>query len=476
MKRFRRQKKLAPGPNPTGFEGLKYYVRHFDDKNPPPYFAGRGDIISGIEDACMESWSRHCNGQTQNKPATRLIYGAPGAGKTSTLLHLRDEWDKGLYITRLPDGSKRPGPAPMMLCFTNDGQLHYAHHFCKVLVNFVAPKEGDGMFALSTHKRRRFGTFRFPWLTSGGEHEVVDEYQRQIPGMEAVARVLTRDKWKRPIVIGIDETQNLPGERNSVIGTLLRELHDNDFNLPITVVLAGLSDSKIRASEMGLTRFIEGSVRSLSCFNESELAELKAGFCRHYEIELGRCENQFDLFLEATDGWPCHLQNGLRAFAEIYIEAGGDIKQVDFVEVDKRIKESRNRYYHSRMSNEMYTSGILLASLMQQLTGEQNALEVRDIIKSTIKPPSEQVSIGEGLPDGMSVMDYYEHLIHQGALQQYDDGVVNCPIPSFRRFLIELFAEYRRTLHQRDVIHYRELPLDEGGIYLSSDDREQRLH
>ena len=337
-------------------------------------------------------------------------------------------------------------------------------------------KKATGCLHYRLIKDGRFGTFRFPWLTSGGEHEVVDEHHRQIPGMEAVARVLTRDKWKRPMVIGIDETQNLPDERNSVIGTLLRELHDNEFNLPITVVLAGLSDSKIRASEMGLTRFIEGSVRSLSCFNESELAELKAGFCRHYEIELGRCENQFDLFLEATDGWPCHLQNGLQAFAEIYIEAGGDIEQVDFVDVDKRSKESRNRYYHSRMSNEMYTSGILLASLMQQLTGEQNALEVRDIIKSTIKPPSEQVSIGEGLPNGMSVMDYYEHLIHQGALQQYDDGVVNCPIPSFRRFLIELVAEYRRTLHQRDVIHYRELPLDEGGIYLSSGDREQRLH
>ena len=42
------------------------------------------------------------------------------------------------------------------------------------------------------------------------------------------------------------------------------------------------------------------------------------------------------------------------------------------------------------------------------------------------------------LPPGMSADDYYNDLIHSGALQERNDGKVLCPIPSFRQFLIEV--------------------------------------
>ena len=44
---------------------------------------------------------------------------------------------------------------------------------------------------------------------------------------------------------------------------------------------------------------------------------------------------------------------------------------------------------------------------------------------------------GWRLPEDMTVKDLIRHLIHRGALHMnVDTGAVDCPIPSFRRFMI----------------------------------------
>ncbi|MCY4051984.1 MAG: hypothetical protein OXF60_10910 [Gammaproteobacteria bacterium] len=52
------------------------------------------------------------------------------------------------------------------------------------------------------------------------------------------------NKWERPILLAIDEAQNLPADRNSPHWIFLRSLHDGEAGLPITLVLAGLGNTK----------------------------------------------------------------------------------------------------------------------------------------------------------------------------------------------------------------------------------------
>ena len=45
---------------------------------------------------------------------------------------------------------------------------------------------------------------------------------------------------------------------------------------------------------------------------------------------------------------------------------------------------------------------------------------------------------GHDLPKGLDADDFFEHLVHQGALQKRADKTIHCPIPSFRTYLIRV--------------------------------------
>ena len=42
------------------------------------------------------------------------------------------------------------------------------------------------------------------------------------------------------------------------------------------------------------------------------------------------------------------------------------------------------------------------------------------------------------LRKGMDEEDYYQHLVHHGALQADAFGHVSCPLPSFRRYMVRM--------------------------------------
>ena len=77
-----------------------------------------------------------------------------------------------------------------------------------------------------------------------------------------------------------------------------------------------------------------------------------------------------------------------------------------------------------------------------------------------------------GLPSGMTAKDFCYHLMHRGALQERDDDTVDCPIPSFRQFLIDEMLEDEEYMLQRDVPLYRVLPGEDlSGDLLGKDKR-----
>ena len=276
-------------------------------------------------------------------------------------------------------------------------------------------------------------------LVKGGiEHETTKQHDAVRATLAAVAKALPPSKWKRPVVVAIDEAQNMPGDENSPVGLLLQAFHESYANLPVIVLLAGLSDTKMRVRKLGLSRLSDGNAHSLNGLDAAEVAELKAGFCAHFEIDLGRYSDDFDALLQRTDGWAAHLQNCLRAFSKVYLEAQCRIEAVDFSRVEQLSQGSRMRYYHARRSNAMKDATELLGTLMAQLTGSEERGQILDMIQRIADNNASSRSRTKKLPPGMSAEDYYNDLIHSGALQERNDGRVVCPIPSFRQFLIEV--------------------------------------
>ncbi|MXW47478.1 MAG: ATP-binding protein [Gammaproteobacteria bacterium] len=420
---------------PAGREGLADYIPT-KDRNAPPYFAGRKRLLSDIEDACMAVWGRHEIKRTQIKGSTWMIYGAPGAGKSSILEYLQYAWQQGAYMTLDASGRERSGPTPALLnC--DSGELHSLEDFCEKLADFVSKGQADKLFAQISKTMRVRGGGSVGFIEGSIEHERTKQYDAAKASLSAIVNVLSHSKLKRPLVIGIDEAQNLPRDPLSPEGLFLRAMHANQVNLPVIVLLAGLSDTKMRIRELGLSRLSRDNVYSLNGLDTAEVAELKVGFCAHFEIDLDRHSDEFDALLQRTDGWAAHLQNCLQAFSEVYLEAQCKIEAVDFARVEQLSLASRMSYYHARRSNAMKDSEGLLGMLMEQLTGSEERGNVLDMIQRIADDNAGSRSRIKKLPPGMSADDYYNDLIQSGALQERDDDKVICPIPSFRQFLIE---------------------------------------
>lgn len=68
-------------------EGLKHFMT-LDDRDEAPFFTGRSEILKEIERLAVKAYENRRTGGISS--ATRLISGAPGAGKTSILRRLED--------------------------------------------------------------------------------------------------------------------------------------------------------------------------------------------------------------------------------------------------------------------------------------------------------------------------------------------------------------------------------------------------
>ncbi len=407
------------------------------DKDPPPYFAGREEVVSDIETACALSWESHVSGDSQQRAATRVVYGAPGAGKTSLLQHLCERWANDDFITLDVDGGVRNQPAPRMF-YLQGGWLSITPHFIlRNIVELVQPGASQQMYLSASQTGHSEAAISAGFIKGRIGSSNTEQHSAGDIVLETLARLLPPEKWQFPVVVGIDEAQNTVGDRDSPMGGLLQELHDNDYDLPVTVILGGLCDTVLRAGELGLTRISSKFIHSLDCFTKHEMDELKQGFCEHYGILLKGRDSEFDALLSATDGWPSHIANCLTSFAMVYRRCGRDMSEVDFEEVARHSMDARIDYYFGRLSSPMRGSGQLLAMLMREIGDGLREGQIKSSIRR-LGDSGEKARIYEQeLPKGMDADDYYLELIRQGALQERKDGIVSCPIPSFRDFIIK---------------------------------------
>ncbi len=428
---------------------LREFAKGPSDKNYPPYFAGRRELVSSIEDAVETSWSMHESGRAQNRSSVRVIYGAPGAGKSSMLMHLESCWGEGSYLSAGMGGTMRRGPVPLMVDLQSC-ELFHPESVLYCLAQALS-RDGQARLAVSRQESRRVeGGLSVGLGRAGVSSEHLEGYA-VAKGLRALVEAFPLEEWRRPIVLGIDEAQNTAGDRDSPTGRFLQALHANAMGLPLTVMLCGLSDTVGRLGELGLSRLSRSCIHSLGCLGGDEVEELKHGFCGHFGIGLKGREAELDRILRLADCWPSHITHALGAFAEAYLEQGCDIGKVDFAAVGRESLRRRKWHYNDRRSSEMCCSKALLSRVMARVDGSQDQSDVIEIIEREASAKQGRKRLADRLPEEMDAEAYFAHLIHRGALQVMDDDLVVCPIPSFRRYLIERGAGGETGLRSRGV-------------------------
>ena len=396
-------------------EGLNDFIDE-RDRNRARFFVGREKQIADVEGICDLALRRFREGSAL-AGSTLLIQGAPGAGKTALLKYLEERWSRF--------GSGQP-----MALIVDRRRLANPTSLAFDIAECLDPEKAKVFRQATTHGRQaNLGVG--PAGITGTRTTATAPPSADFSELR---RLFPTEAWERPLCLMIDEIQNLEPEQ----GTTLESLHLASDGLPVVPLLAGLSNAQEALARHGrISRLASDAVCTLGCLEAGQPADavlqMLDSFC--VEAKPADAECWARLLERASDGWPQHLQNGMRALAEGLVAVGGKLDAVDKAAVLARTREWREAAYRARKSDEMRGAAFLVGSVMASVP--DNGLNRHEIIDLIQACSAHVGGSGWKLPEGMSAVKFLDHLVSRGALQRRGDDRLACPIPSFRRFLMQ---------------------------------------
>ena len=404
-------------------DGIEFFIGG-SDKNPPPVFVGRHKVLEDVVRVARRAWTLR---ETGESGVTRIIQGAPGAGKSSILAELNRQLNVGKpnqgepRILNLDSVELTAKNLPLTL--KKLAEMIDA----KAAVSFIPDVGQDISVGVSANI---IGT-------GGGLN--VSSGRTRAPFSASLAAlqtwIVSNVKGKAmqwPIIVAVDEAQNLPAGNQTEEAQLLRGFHACTIRQPITLVLAGLSNTEQVADSLGLTRGLH--FHRIGCLDGNDRVEVLLGFCDRFGIEIGSCRGNLELLAKHTDGWPRHLHWVLIAIAKAALAKGidGELDRItDWDELERESQQSRNDYYLRQQGELLRQRSNLVAAVLIHLNESFTAGDVQETIEA-----STGTSVKWILPPNMDSEQFYRQLVRRGVLEERANGTVHCPIPSFKSFLI----------------------------------------
>ncbi len=390
-----------------------------DEGDPPPIFVGHQTILRDVFDIAIRKAGR--------PKVTRILQGAPGAGKSSLLAEMQKKWTG-------EDGK------PRVVTLLSTDLMDNPAIGVKAVLNAAAMEQTRWIDILKDRIRRLRGVGAGPggvsMQFSGGTvpktlYEITDRY----PSM----------KGSGPIIVAVDETQRFEPDRNTPQARFLQSVHDSSSGLSLTLVLAGLSDTVDVARAMHLTR--GRNVHEVKPLKEFQARYFMRELALHFGLDTSRHRQHIGTLANLCDGWPRHLRQAGVALAEETRRVNGDMDRMDWATLRSRTWTLRQAFYNDQFNTPLQQAHRLVAAVMSDIpeakdrkTNRPNRARVLDIIDQH-RDHDNSRSHSWRLPEGFTTERLLNILIHQGALYQDCDGLIHSPIPSFRSWLIDAGEE-----------------------------------
>ena len=401
-------------------EGMRLFMAR-RDHDRPDVFAGRGDIIEDVSETVRLA------AKTGGPPgATRVVRGAPGAGKSALL--------KEIFERIAPSAESAGADAPLVLEIDPDTFAARTSVVAAVEAA-MARREGaegvEGMVPMphaSETRQRTAGASALGVRGMSGR-----TLTRNFAGRDVTFRTLCErhPDWRAPIVLVVDEAQGIVAD--SVVegpdGELrkqnltIAELHRGNHGLSIVPVFFGLSRTRAHLSALCASRMGHETTHELGALSRDECLAVARGTLLRYRPRGGTAalEQWARACAEASDGWPQHLNNNLWACFEVLVAADGTMRADGLAAATRRAANLRRDYYDKRIEmvgayayaaraalaglgdEPPWEERVIVDALFEALDGDPRVApdkvheETRDLFKSTLDAG---VLSGAGLPLG----------------------------------------------------------------------------
>ena len=401
-------------PATPDIEGLRIFSEK-GDRSPAPAFVGRESVLAGVEGTVR----RVARGDAQG--GIRLIYGAPGAGKSALLEELARRWR-----------AREASDAPIPLFVSADDFAEPA-----LVAEAILDTLNPGATPFSASSRRTAWSAQAGFLSRRVETETSrDSPLAEVSGGRRNPWAMLREfapsqDWPGPMILLIDEAQGMTGDMSNGENSLLKALHEGRHGFPLTAVMSGLSDTLQVLRELGVSRLSEGAAHALGPLSGSECREAVAALLDRHRVK-GGAEDRAEwagAISERCNGWPQHLHNYLAGTARSLIDAGGDLARAELDAALEHGDRARVNYYNARLAGLAPAHGAIRSILSRipdggLLTGEVMAMAQRTATEA-------------GFDNGPQ---FYKALRHAGV--RHEDGALMChgPRPSFRRHILDTFS------------------------------------
>ena len=401
-------------PATPDIEGLRIFSEK-GDRSPAPAFVGRESVLAGVEGTVR----RVARGDAQG--GIRLIYGAPGAGKSALLEELARRWR-----------AREASDAPIPLFVSADDFAEPA-----LVAEAILDTLNPGATPFSASSRRTAWSAQAGFLSRRVETETSrDSPLAEVSGGRRNPWAMLREfapsqDWPGPMILLIDEAQGMTGDMSNGENSLLKALHEGRHGFPLTAVMSGLSDTHQVLRELGVSRLSEGAAHALGPLSGSECREAVAALLDRHRVK-GGAEDRAEwagAISERCNGWPQHLHNYLAGTARSLIDAGGDLARAELDAALEHGDRARVNYYNARLAGLAPAHGAIRSILSRipdggLLTGEVMAMTQRTATET-------------GFDNGPQ---FYKALLHAGVLHEDGALMCHCPIPSFRRHILDTFS------------------------------------
>ena len=372
----------------------------------PPVFAGRKAVIEDISSAAELAYEKWSSGGIDAKDPglTRLVQGAPGAGKTALLRHLQERW-RG-----------NPEPGRPITVRVSAGALESPEEMHKRLREQIP-----------TTVMEKWGAVLVGGLIKTVPGGVADALEPVAEAATGVLREKAVASVPAAVVVMVDETQRV--RPHSAAATTLQNLHEGAFgDIPVLPVFAGLGylHSHLQQEGIKISRYSDDRrcVHTLGRLRDSECLALLREWLAHFGVVARPAESEQwgDALSRDTQGWPMHTSGFLAALADELAQSRNPaiLASADLEIARKVAAEDRAVYYNGRYRGIIQANVRWVGRAMAVLGAKGDLLEedataiIRDVGPSDGDAPA-----------------LFNALVNRGFLQRQGVGLTfACPIPS----------------------------------------------